>query len=156
MKNIIYLLFVCLILISCQSNETNKDEQTSESMDSKIESTPVDDPGPVPSFVLDNFIGDGDVPQSIVSLLLNNQKIELEKAIGCKKIDTEDYDQYQIPNQAIEACGGWWAGTGNYFYLIKDPNKDFYNVMRALVDEQQEGTAYKYENIMTITGKTKR
>ena len=66
----------------------------------------------------------------------------------------EDYANYQIPDEAIAACGGWWAGAGDYFYMIDNGNDNF-TILRGSMDEQQTSDDYSYKMVMNLSNKTK-
>ena len=60
----------------------------------------------------------------------------------------ESYEDMGIPEDAISACGGWWAGGGIYLYLQKQGNKII--VFKGWVDEMQEDEGYHWEHFKEI------
>lgn len=66
-----------------------------------------------------------------------------------EKIPYDDYEQYDIPKKAKTACGGWYAGTGDYFYSIEENGviKIFY----GWADEEQDEKGFHWEIFTEIT-----
>ncbi len=160
MKYKIFLFFFALCFITCQQSVTEQhtEKSTTEESAAEKEATPKETnqkQGSPPSFVIDYFTGEAETPRSTISLNMDGKIIEVTEAIGCQPIQAGDYQQYQIPDAAVDACGGWWAGMGEYFYIIKNQESDYYMVMKATVDEQQESPGYEYQSIMNIVHKFK-
>lgn len=68
----------------------------------------------------------------------------------CDVIGTEEYAAYEIPAEAKFAAGGWWAGAGNYYYVIAEGNT--LAVYHAIADEMQEEPGYSYRRIAVYEG----
>jgi hypothetical protein len=62
---------------------------------------------------------DGDVPQSDVYLVANNEKIKVAEALACDSLPADVYGQYGIPERAFNALGCFWVGSGDYFYALR-------------------------------------
>lgn len=61
------------------------------------------------------------VPHSEVSVSFNSEREKVANCLSCDIIPKSDYAQYDIPKNAKSACGGWFAGGGDYFYsLVKE------------------------------------
>lgn len=153
MKKITPLILMCLFVLTCQQNEnasanTAETQQTATSETTSTNST-VEDDQPNLYFLIKPYQDDLGNPRSQIFLEVNGQEIDLQDAVACEKIEAKDYKTYQIPEAAVDACGGWWAGSGDYFYLIKNTSSNYYQVMHAEVDEQ--GAAeYKYDSIISL------
>ncbi|MCB0571527.1 MAG: hypothetical protein KDC66_17270 [Phaeodactylibacter sp.] len=90
---------------------------------------------------------DESLPQSAVYAIVNQSKVKIATVSTCDSIAFGDYATYQIPDSALAAVGGWWAGAGDYIYAIEEGGRlAFY---RAYIDEMQEQGGYAYENIGT-------
>jgi hypothetical protein len=61
-------------------------------------------------------------------------------------INHDEYAEMNIPKQAIQACGAWWAGAGEYFYVIKNASGGF-EVYRGWLDEYQSKKDYHWKKI---------
>ena len=62
------------------------------------------------------------VPQSQVFFEKGDSVYYVANCLACETISPSEYPQFEIPNKALSLVGGWWAGGGDYFYLLK--NKD--------------------------------
>jgi hypothetical protein len=92
---------------------------------------------------------DGDNPKSSIAVNLNNKLTTLGTFAGeCQRISKSDFKSKEIPTEAIDGCGTWWAGAGDYFYLIqKGSNLEIY---QGWQDEEQEGESYHWKMIKSI------
>ena len=98
--------------------------------------------------------GNQDQVQSGVFLLFNDNKIKIANISSCETIEPERFEQYKIPALAQSACGGWWAGAGDYFYLIKD--QDSYLVYQGFVAEElSEEESYRYKPVYQLNDEGK-
>ncbi|MBL7731010.1 MAG: hypothetical protein JNM88_07515 [Chitinophagaceae bacterium] len=59
-----------------------------------------------------------EIPHSLVILSAAGKETIIDTVNTCSTISIEEYRRYQIPGTAISACGGWYAGGGDYFYLL--------------------------------------
>jgi len=96
---------------------------------------------------VDKGVGEFDVPINWVVLSVdgNEQTIDTINT-ACNVILPTEYKDYEIPLEATSACGGWYAGGGDYFYsIIKDGKvKVFYGWQ----DEGQEDTGYHWKEMV--------
>lgn len=88
-----------------------------------------------------------DFPQRQVSLRLGTVSTTLDTIAACQLIERQDYARYGIPAEAVAACGGWWAGSGDYFYATIDKGDEIV-VMRAMEDEANPAGGYNYEEVI--------
>lgn len=91
--------------------------------------------------------GNEDFPQRQVSLRLGTVSTTLDTIAACQFIERQDYARYGIPAEAVAACGGWWAGSGDYFYAVIDKGDEIV-VMRAMEDEANPAGGYNYEEVI--------
>lgn len=62
-----------------------------------------------------------EIPHSEVTVLFNAEPEVVALCNSCQSISKSDYTQYDIPKNAKSACGGWFAGGGDYYYsLVKE------------------------------------
>jgi hypothetical protein len=89
-------------------------------------------------------IGQGmDNPLYEVSLLVGNSYYTLDTIHTCNTIQRVNYDEYEVPEQAMSACGGWWKGSGDYFFAYEDMGDIV--VMHAWQTEEQSTQGYFYK-----------
>lgn len=152
MKNLLFLLLIGLMAIACQPNDSQKSDQTTETNGEVYDSSSMFHVAEVPSFIIDNYTDDNDVPRSTISIDMYGQRIEVTEALEVQRIEAKDYYQYEIPAGAVDACGGWWAGSGEYYYIIEREDGKYFMIMKAEVSEEEEAV-YKYTSIMNFARK---
>jgi hypothetical protein len=91
---------------------------------------------------------DSEMPQAEVLLRIANEVTLLDTISTCQRIEPADYEQYGIPTPTVSACGGWWAGGGDYFYAIIDG--DQLVVMQGWQDEGQTDEGFHYQEVKRI------
>lgn len=84
-----------------------------------------------------------------VYLYLADSKVKIADVITCDVIEADSYEQFQIPKEAIMAVGGWYAGFGDYFYLIMEG--DNFVVKQGDMDEEREENNYYYKTVATYS-----
>jgi hypothetical protein len=82
-------------------------------------------------------------PKSEVFLLLDEVKVKVADIMACDPIPEEDFASYDIPAGALSACGGWWAGGGDYLYVVADDRG--YEVWKGWQEELQEDEGFHFE-----------
>jgi hypothetical protein len=89
-------------------------------------------------------------PEYKVWLKVNGKKKFL-KTVYCsaKEIESSEFERYEIPKNAISACGGWYAGGGDYIYLMRVENS--IEVFYGWVDEGQTDEGFHWKKEKTIT-----
>lgn len=90
-----------------------------------------------------------EIPKSEVFLQLGDYKLKIGYLLNCAEIDTANYSNYQIPQNALTAAGGWWAGAGDYFYVIK--NGENFVVKKGIMNAQKAADDYGYKTISTFS-----
>lgn len=131
------------IIVSCGSNTSNKTSSNSDTI-KKPGITP--DTLTAKSPMLDCQVLPEDsmgVPHSILYLYNAGKKITVDTIYSCVEIERSEYKSHKIPADAIIALGGWWAGSGDYYYLILRGGKPV--VYEGWQDEQQTDDGYHWE-----------
>ncbi len=139
MKNALAVLSLAL-LAACQSDQQASNQSTTASAQivvPQLVCKVVRDPDTHP-----------DTPLSEVYLQVGETAHKVADVSVCLSISKDEYDQYQIPPRAISAVGGWYAGAGDYFYVIEE--EDGFRVMHAAVDEMAEGSLFPYEKVLFV------
>jgi hypothetical protein len=157
------VIFSCAIFISCNPPTQNKDRlnarKNSKQNDSTISNLGEDENSQKitektantvkADLVCVYSIDEYENPKSDVSVMVNGKKIKVQSVVGqMNPITKNEYTDYQIPENATSACGGWWAGAGDYFY-ISSSNKGII-VFHGWQDESQQDTGYHWEKIKEI------
>lgn len=84
-----------------------------------------------------------DIPHSVLLLSENGGTTLLDTlSLSLAKIEKEKYAEMGIPPEAIDACGGWFAGGGDYFYVVDRNGKAV--VYRGYQEEQDTEKGYHW------------
>lgn len=138
MKKIIPFLLFFPILFACKNDSQQKGGEADAAI---IEQTNV--------MLLCKTITEMDeetgAPMSEVYLQLAESKVKVADINTCETITPDLYEQYQIPKGAISAAGGWFAGAGDYLYLIEEDGN--YVVKKGEIFEESEDNNYNYRVI---------
>lgn len=161
MKRTTYLLpitFLIFIVMGCSSepkteetaNETNMEETTgaNETTGSSEETTTEEEVIAPKSVKLSGkFLNEDEFGGSHYQVILtvDGKKEIIDTVMACDKIPTSNFSQYEIPKTALSACGGWWAGAGDYFYADLKNNKVV--VYQGWQDEEQKDEGYHWAAI---------
>jgi hypothetical protein len=63
-------------------------------------------------------------PYSDIVLSFGKKVAKIDKVAGNADItDQSLYAENKIPKTALSACGSWWAGAGDYYYVVQEKNK---------------------------------
>lgn len=91
---------------------------------------------------------DADAPRHEVFLILGSSKIKVADILNCEILNKESFEQNQIPATAIAAVGGWWAGAGDYLYVIEEDGN--YVVKQGATAEEMTNNDFGYKTIMSF------
>lgn len=89
-----------------------------------------------------------DAPDYAVYMLLGSQKTKLANFQACDSIPEIEYGQYDIPQSAIAAAGGWYAGAGDYLYVMEEDGAAVF--YQGWADEAQEDEGFHYTQIAIL------
>lgn len=83
------------------------------------------------------------IPRTDVMLSINGKQTLVKSIAGeGSVIPKSEYSNYQIPANAVSACGAYYAGGGDYFYVVMNNGKP--EVYAGWQDEPQgDGTEWK-------------
>ena len=90
-----------------------------------------------------------ETPHNEVFIQIGDSKVKVADILSCETIAPESFAEYQIPANAIAAAGGWWAGSGDYIYVIQEG--DNYLVKQGAMDEEQDNKDFGYHTVLTFT-----
>lgn len=92
-------------------------------------------------FDVESINKDDEDPRSTVSVSYGGKIYPIDTIMGHAQLFTkESWEEMEIPTNAIEVCGCWWAGGGDYFYII--PSANGISVYVGYQDEGQEEPGY--------------
>lgn len=88
-------------------------------------------------------------PTSTIELSAGGNLNPVSKISGSAELIAKaDYKSKDIPENAIAACGGWWAGAGDYFYVVAADNKLV--IFQGWQDEGQTDEGYHWKKMKEI------
>ena len=90
-----------------------------------------------------------DMPLTAVVVKAFGDSYAVDTVSVCQALNPEEYAQYGIPDTAISAAGGWWAGSGDYFFLSLSPEGDVL-VYQGWQDEGQSDEGFHYKPVVRI------
>jgi hypothetical protein len=76
-------------------------------------------------------------------LSIAGKESKIRSINACAEISRIDYKTFEIPENAISACGGFWAGLGSYFYLVEKDGK--FVVFEGFTEEGQKEKGYHWK-----------
>jgi hypothetical protein len=82
-------------------------------------------------------------PAHEVRLLVNGEVYVIDTVAVCPDLKPAERLQNKIPADALAACGGWFAGGGDYFYVWR--RNDSLLLYQGWLDEMQQDESYHYE-----------
>ena len=135
-----YLIFSLLLIIGACSQPADGEQQQTDNGASET-----------PELICKEVRNADENPESPLSevyVKLGDYQLKVADVTICMSMDTSEYASQNIPDTALSAVGGWWAGAGDYFFLIADGDK--YRVMHKAVDEAME-TPAEFETVMVLS-----
>lgn len=153
-----FFLLASFAFTACGNENANKEEEQFDSAsekvrgDSTVDSTSNQNSNARMSsevnFVITKNESDEN-PTSTIELSVNGIISPVSKISGnADFIPNADFKSKEIPENAIAACGGWWAGAGDYFYVVKTDNKLV--IYQGWQDEGQNDEGYHWKKMKEI------
>ena len=92
-------------------------------------------------------------PRTDIFLLVNNKEYMIAKGTGnFETLEKDQYksSQYQIPEKALLACAGFWAGLGHQLYVTQKGN--VLEIKEGFLEaESNRGTKVRFKTIKKIS-----
>jgi hypothetical protein len=76
------------------------------------------------------------MPKVKIELIVDGKRYEIAKLVGNSNGWTETQTAKMVPKNTISSCFVWWAGAGDYFYVIQQDGKVV--VYKGWEDEGEE------------------
>ncbi|CAH0995383.1 hypothetical protein EMA8858_01504 [Emticicia aquatica] len=133
---ILVLLSVKIVSVAQNTTKVNDKESLTKKNETKfvIKQNPEDENGN---------------PSSNIALSFGNKTTKVDKVTGnAELIDKSEYLNKGIPKKALSACGAWWAGAGDYFYVTKVENRLV--IYKGWQDETQTDKSYHWKKFKVI------
>ena len=116
------MLLVSITIISCGKKESSENIPG----DKKDTTAQLNKEKPADLKWEFNLVGKGnhDEPITDVYLVIKDEKIPIEKIeFAFSEFKKSNYNDYHIPENAIMACRGWWAGAGIDYWVIMNSGR---------------------------------
>ncbi len=144
-----FLAVLCItaFLVSCggKSDKAKDDKTPLDTAKTAINEPPAAPMGELKLICKDLGVDSMDIPHFNVMLLRDGKETKIKTINACAAIPKEEYKTYDIPAEAIAACGGWYAGAGDYYYIIMLNGKS--SVFEGWQDETQSEKGYHWKEI---------
>ncbi len=89
-------------------------------------------------------------PHSDIFLNFGKKVAKIDKVTGNADItDPSLYAENKIPKTALSACGAWWAGAGDYFYVVQEKNKLV--IYKGWQAEEQTDRGFHWKRYKSVT-----
>ena len=150
MKKIFLLTALAVLLFTSCGNDTAPTGNT----DSAADTTATTDSGlkdkqAKAQFVIETTLDSMEIPHSTVSVDYNDKRAALDPITCAAALYNKDeMKQMDIPADAIAACGGWYAGGGDYYYIVPTPTG--IAVYKGWLDEGVDDVGYHWEKVKDI------
>jgi hypothetical protein len=161
-KKLSAALVLATFLSSCGSNSTNVENASSSTKgNTTTDTSKTNQASPTPTAEATAPInanykfdiksnGNEDMPEAKISVTVNGKKHSITTMYcPAKEIGTNAFEEMGIPKNAISACGAWWAGAGDYAYMIL--NNNTLEVYLGWQDETQTDDGFHWKKEKTIT-----
>ena len=143
------LLFftVVLFLVSCGGkNDKKKETTTTPDSSNSVNNIPAETAkSDVKLFCINKGEDSLGTPHFNVMLSVNGKEFKIKTINGCGDIPLAEYKTYDIPAEAVSACGGWWAGAGDYYYVVIRNGKP--SLFEGWMDETQKEPGRHWKEI---------
>jgi len=103
-------------------------------------------------FICMKYFSEDEIPYSDLGFKskADSDVVKISTVIGFLEIiQPDEFANYQIPQKAMAARGGWYAGGGDYFYYIEE-NGNFL-IYKGWQDEVQEDSGFHWEKFKVIS-----
>jgi hypothetical protein len=141
------VICVTVFLVSCgnKSDKAKEEKTPTDTAKAAVTEPPAPAPGELKLVCKDMGVDSMDIPHFNVMLVKDGKETKIKTVNGCGEITKEEYKTYDIPAEAIAACGGWYAGAGDYYYITMLNGKP--SVFEGWQDETQKEKGYHWKEI---------
>lgn len=148
MKHLIYTILTVLFFSACNTSPGSSSENTMTDTTNTITKENYSTSQLISAeFIVESLPDTFDMPKSVVHVQIGDQKIEVATITGQVQIFNQE-EMADFPDNAVSACGAWWAGAGEYFYIAS--NVDGWKIYKGWMEETQEDEGYHWELLQVI------
>lgn len=99
-------------------------------------------------FVIVEIVDEDENSTFEIYVQYNKKKVLINTLNGNASIVDKSEFYMGVPKTAISACGGWWAGAGDYYYLISSAKG--LAIYHGWQDEEQEDEGFHWELLQEL------
>lgn len=139
-------LLSCLLLaglVSCKGKSSKTTNTVPTDTVATAPATATAGAAPVSLVCRDRGTDSLGTPHHDVYLSVGGAETKVKSINSCSEIAKADYARHEIPAEAVAACGGWWAGAGDYYYVIMKEGKPV--VFEGWQDEGQKDQGFHWK-----------
>jgi hypothetical protein len=159
MKYFSFLLALTFLIASCNLEDNTKiptppappEAKKPVEVKNKINKT-VEKPTTVNGkfYITHEVDSENEMPQSLIYVICQAETTLVAKVMGdATLVEKSQFPDMDIPSNAITACASWYAGAGDYFYLVPD-KRNMLKVFQGWQDEGQETPGYHWKKAKEI------
>jgi hypothetical protein len=156
MKRLSLLLSCILSAMSCSDSKTVRTADSAVHDSVALTTTNTPDCRVEAEFVIENLPEDSAsliVPYSAIRVKACDSLYEIAKVAGDAEVYImKEFREKEIPGEALTACGGWYAGGGDYYYLVVNKNNGI-DVYHGWQDEGQTDNGYHWTKVTELLKK---
>lgn len=148
MSRLASLFALAFLLFAACSTDTTREQDTTAASEEKTAASPATANAKLLCEPVVEPNMQADAPQHQVFLTAGEQKVKVADILNCSTLTPDQYQQYQIPADALDAVLGWWAGAGDILYITRENNAVV--VKKGSVAEEMEGNDYGYKTVLEL------
>lgn len=159
MKHFPFLILLMFIVSNCNTGDNTKISsspaplEAKKPLEIKNKINKTDEKSNIVSgkfYITHEVDSENEMPQSLIYVICQAETTLVAKVLGdAELVEKSQFPNMDIPSNAIDACGSWYAGAGDYFYLIPDKHNMF-KVFQGWQDEGQETPGHHWKKVKEI------
>lgn len=147
MKKIILVALVFFVAFTACQNEPKSGDTANTLADTGINAV---DPATIQLICepVEEPNMEADAPRHEVFLQIGEKKVKVADILACTTLPSDQYGTYQIPDEALSAVLGWWAGAGDLIYVVQEGEN--YVVKQGYAYEEMESNDFGYKTVLSF------
>lgn len=144
-RNFITILLLMTFIAGCSSKSV-KAKETENPVDTAkavVSEPPVAATGTIKLICKELGEDSLSIPHFDMLLSADGKETKIKTINACAEIARSAYKTYEIPDTAVAACGGWYAGAGDYYFVVLQNGKPV--VFEGWQDESQREKGYHWK-----------
>jgi hypothetical protein len=149
MKTLLFLPAVALISLSVSCGNSTENSKNDTANVQQTSGPTLEEKQQKATFIMDTQFDSMDIPRTTVSVEYNDARTALDPMICSPSVyDKQQMKEMECPDNTIMAIGGWFAGGGDYYYIV--PTATGIAVYKGYLDEGDETPGYHWQKFKDI------